>query len=116
MCRASWAYLHTLAAFYPDKPDEAHAKRMHEFMLSYARFYPCGYCADTTSEEMVRNPPRTHIHNTYALACILATHSHSYELASCMTTPALPYARVLSTTHERKLVAMAQDGEARVMC
>eukprot|EP00038_Savillea_parva_P027618 m.60646 g.60646 ORF g.60646 m.60646 type:complete len:164 (+) comp7966_c0_seq1:71-562(+) len=64
--RASWAYLHTLAAFYPDKPDEAHAKRMHEFMLSYARFYPCGYCADTTSEEMVRNPPRTETRQEFA--------------------------------------------------
>jgi FAD-linked sulfhydryl oxidase len=57
-CRASWAYLHTLAAFYPEVPDEVHAERMRQFMLSYGRFYPCGYCADTTSEEMVRNPPR----------------------------------------------------------
>ena len=29
-------------------------------MLTMARTYPCGYCADTTRDEMVRNPPRTH--------------------------------------------------------
>ena len=65
--RASWAYLHTMAAFYPEAPSDDYARRMSEFMLAYARFYPCGYCADTTSDEMVRNPPRTQSRVEFAL-------------------------------------------------
>lgn len=56
--RASWAFLHTLAAYYPEAPSRAHQEDMHAFVKSYARFYPCGYCADTTSQELIRNPPR----------------------------------------------------------
>ena len=28
---------------------------MKRFMLDFGRVYPCGYCADTTSDEMVRS-------------------------------------------------------------
>lgn len=56
--RASWAYLHTLAAYYPDKPTKAQQDDMRQYITAYARWYPCGYCADRTSDEMVRKPPR----------------------------------------------------------
>lgn len=56
--RAAWAYLHTTAAYFPDKPSLQQQEDMRKFMLIMARTYPCGYCADTTSDEMVRNPPR----------------------------------------------------------
>jgi FAD-linked sulfhydryl oxidase len=55
--RASWAYLHTLAAYYPDKPSEAQQKQMSDYLWQYARLYPCGYCADRTVEELTRKPP-----------------------------------------------------------
>eukprot|EP00041_Stephanoeca_diplocostata_P009797 m.152958 g.152958 ORF g.152958 m.152958 type:complete len:189 (+) comp17902_c0_seq2:278-844(+) len=57
--RASWAYLHTLAAFYPENPTQPHQEATADFMLNFARFYPCGYCADTSTQDMLRNPPRT---------------------------------------------------------
>eukprot|EP00039_Didymoeca_costata_P020945 m.342909 g.342909 ORF g.342909 m.342909 type:complete len:160 (-) comp22012_c0_seq1:73-552(-) len=57
--RCSWAYLHTLAAYYPNDPTKEMEERMRNFMLEYGRMYPCGYCADTTTQEMIRNPPRT---------------------------------------------------------
>jgi FAD-linked sulfhydryl oxidase len=56
--RASWAYLHTLAAFYPENPSEDYQREMKQFLYSYSKFYPCGYCADRTNEELIRNPPR----------------------------------------------------------
>lgn len=56
--RASWAFLHTLAAYYPTEPTTKDQERMRDFILKFAAVYPCGYCADTTSEEMVRHPPR----------------------------------------------------------
>ncbi len=84
--RAAWAFLHTTAAYYPDAPTGEQRDIMRDFMYNMARVYPCGYfscgiffvclcgayppltcavapcraryCADTTSNEMVRNPPR----------------------------------------------------------
>ena len=56
--RASWAYLHTLAAYYPTSPSPSQQSTMSQFLSSYAALYPCGYCADRTVEELTRNPPR----------------------------------------------------------
>jgi FAD-linked sulfhydryl oxidase len=56
--RASWAYLHTLAAYYPERPSTQYQQDMRDFLRAYMRFYPCGYCADTSSQEFIRNPPR----------------------------------------------------------
>jgi mitochondrial FAD-linked sulfhydryl oxidase len=57
--RATWAFLHTTAAYYPDRPSADDAARMDGLVRSVARFFPCGYCADKTEEEIARNPPRT---------------------------------------------------------
>lgn len=56
--RASWAYLHTLAAYYPDNPTTEQQDEMRTFIKTYAKLYPCGYCADMTSDEMIRKPPQ----------------------------------------------------------
>lgn len=56
--RSAWAYLHTLAAYYPSSPSTAHQNRMKEFFHTFSATYPCGYCADRTNEELIRNPPR----------------------------------------------------------
>jgi len=57
--RASWGFLHTLAAYYPDRPSLTQQEEMRHFLVSFSRLYPCGYCADRTIEELERNPPRT---------------------------------------------------------
>ena len=56
--RATWAFLHTMAAYYPVAPSSKQQEEMRTFMHTLGRVYPCGYCADTTSDEMIRNPPR----------------------------------------------------------
>lgn len=38
--------LHTMAAYYPDKPEKSVRKDMAEFVRLFARFYPCHVCAD----------------------------------------------------------------------
>lgn len=65
--RAAWAFLHTVAAYYPDTPTKSYQEDMKSFILAYARFYPCGYCADTTSQEMIRNPPRLETRKEFQL-------------------------------------------------
>lgn len=50
--RATWGFLHTMAAFYPDDPSERLQQDMSKFMEIMGRVYPCGYCADRTAEEI----------------------------------------------------------------
>ena len=57
--RATWGMLHTMAAFYPANPTREQQDEMREFMRLMMKLYPCGYCADTTTQEMSFNPPRT---------------------------------------------------------
>eukprot|EP01083_Nonionella_stella_P001686 4785_1 len=56
--RATWGFLHTMAAYYPTKPTRTEQKDMRQFMYLMSKVYPCGYCADMTVAEMNRNPPR----------------------------------------------------------
>jgi len=56
--RASWAYLHTLAAYYPTNPTSSQQHTMSQFIRTFSTLYPCNYCADRTNEEIIRNPPR----------------------------------------------------------
>eukprot|EP00049_Salpingoeca_infusionum_P009713 m.165018 g.165018 ORF g.165018 m.165018 type:complete len:190 (-) comp14416_c0_seq2:1112-1681(-) len=56
--RASWAFLHTMAAYYPERATEKEQEQMLEFMKLYIIKYPCGYCGDTSWQDMMRNPPR----------------------------------------------------------
>eukprot|EP00465_Bigelowiella_longifila_P007552 CAMPEP_0185261746 /NCGR_PEP_ID=MMETSP1359-20130426/10073_1 /TAXON_ID=552665 /ORGANISM="Bigelowiella longifila, Strain CCMP242" /LENGTH=189 /DNA_ID=CAMNT_0027848469 /DNA_START=125 /DNA_END=694 /DNA_ORIENTATION=+ len=57
--RSTWALLHTMAAYYPENPSKIQQQEMEQFMRLAAKLYPCGYCADTTTQEISFNPPRT---------------------------------------------------------
>jgi len=56
--RGSWAFLHTMAAFYPDTPSREQQEEMRQFLYTYVKLYPCNYCSDRSLEEMDSNPPR----------------------------------------------------------
>ena len=43
--RGSWSFLHTVAAYYPEKPSHDDQSEMHGFMRALGRFYPCNMCA-----------------------------------------------------------------------
>eukprot|EP00808_Paulinella_micropora_P008820 g28794.t1 len=64
--RATWAFLHTLAAYYPENPSPRLQEDVRQFMHIMGRIYPCGYCADRTAEEIERNPPRVENHREFA--------------------------------------------------
>ena len=65
--RASWAYLHTLANYYPEKPTKQEKKEMNDLIWLYMKHYPCGYCSDMTVQEMHRNPPKLRNRNEFAI-------------------------------------------------
>lgn len=58
--RATWTFLHTLAANYPEKPSVLQQREMSSFMDTLGRFYPCWHCADDFRAWMAKgNKPRT---------------------------------------------------------
>ena len=58
--RATWTFLHTLAANYPEKPSVQEQRDMGSFMRTLGRFYPCWHCADDFRVWMDKgNEPRT---------------------------------------------------------
>ncbi|KAI9558494.1 hypothetical protein GHT06_015281 [Daphnia sinensis] len=57
--RNSWSVLHTIAAYYPDKPTVAEQNDMAQFMTLFTKFYPCEDCAEDFKERLAANPPAT---------------------------------------------------------
>ncbi|GKV19844.1 hypothetical protein SLEP1_g30053 [Rubroshorea leprosula] len=48
--RATWTFLHTLAAQYPENPTRQQRKDVKELMAILSRMYPCKECADHFKE------------------------------------------------------------------
>jgi mitochondrial FAD-linked sulfhydryl oxidase len=58
--RATWTFLHTLAANYPEKPSVQQQSEMSGFIGTLGRFYPCWHCADDFRAWMAKgNEPKT---------------------------------------------------------
>ncbi|KAH8116516.1 ERV/ALR sulfhydryl oxidase domain-containing protein [Phellopilus nigrolimitatus] len=55
--RATWTFLHTTAAHYPDAPSPAQRTRMLGLLFALPVLYPCAWCATHLGEEMTRRPP-----------------------------------------------------------
>lgn len=55
--RATWTFLHTTAAYYPEQPSPAQRTRMLGLLFALPVLYPCSWCATHLGEEMQRAPP-----------------------------------------------------------
>ncbi|KAJ2314055.1 Flavin-linked sulfhydryl oxidase of the mitochondrial IMS [Coemansia sp. RSA 2702] len=55
--RATWTFLHTMAAYYPERADAGQQEMMRSLLGSFSHFYPCGRCASHLRAEMARHPP-----------------------------------------------------------
>jgi len=55
--RATWTFLHTTAAYYPDKPTPTQRANMLMLIRSLPVLYPCGWCADDLGGDIKMNPP-----------------------------------------------------------
>lgn len=48
--RSTWNYLHTMAAYYPDKPSQEQQCEMSSFVKLFSKFFPCEDCASHLRE------------------------------------------------------------------
>ena len=49
--RATWSFLHTMAAYYPPNPTESQQTDMKSFIHTFSQFFPCHECAEDFQEE-----------------------------------------------------------------
>jgi FAD-linked sulfhydryl oxidase len=49
--RQTWGLLHTMAAYYPDKPTPQERSDMANFFTTFSKFYPCHECAQDFQEQ-----------------------------------------------------------------
>ncbi|KAL2911499.1 Flavin-linked sulfhydryl oxidase of the mitochondrial IMS [Polyrhizophydium stewartii] len=54
---STWTFLHTMAAYYPEKPTPEDRQAMTSFIGALGRFYPCWYCASHFRDFTKANPP-----------------------------------------------------------
>jgi len=65
--RATWTFLHTLAAYYPENPTMQEKEEMKGFIRTFSRFYPCGYCAAHLREQLKVSEPDTSSQKGFSL-------------------------------------------------
>ncbi|KZP30630.1 FAD-dependent thiol oxidase [Athelia psychrophila] len=55
--RATWTFLHTTAAYYPDRPSQAQQSSMLGLINALPALYPCSDCASHLGGNMKEHPP-----------------------------------------------------------
>ncbi|TDL23966.1 FAD-dependent thiol oxidase [Rickenella mellea] len=55
--RATWTFLHTTAAYYPDRPTPRQKANMYSLLSSLPILYPCTHCAADLGENVKSHPP-----------------------------------------------------------
>lgn len=65
--RGSWDLLHSMAAWYPDMPCSDDQTSMLQFINSFAKFYPCTYCAEDFRRNLERIPPKVESREGFCL-------------------------------------------------
>lgn len=48
---ATWSFLHTMAAVYPEKPEKQQVEDTKRFFGLLGRLYPCEHCAKDLTVE-----------------------------------------------------------------
>jgi FAD-linked sulfhydryl oxidase len=57
--RQTWTFLHTMAAYYPERPTIQQERHAHALFSAMAALYPCHVCAEHLQDELQVHPPKT---------------------------------------------------------
>lgn len=57
--RATWTFLHSMAAMFPLTPSKAESMRAARFMQDFGHLYPCAPCAYSFRKILSSRPPET---------------------------------------------------------
>lgn len=88
--RATWTFLHTTAAYYPESPTSTQRAHMLQLLHALPQLYPCSHCAEDLGTRMQHRPPD--VRSRAALAAWLcATHN---EVNAKLGKPTFDCARV----------------------
>jgi FAD-linked sulfhydryl oxidase len=63
----AWNLLHTMAAYYPDRPSEEEQRAALGLVDALARLYPCTHCRARLQQELQTNPPRVDSRASFSL-------------------------------------------------
>jgi len=55
--RATWSFLHTTAAYYPDRPTPTQRANMLGLIRALPVLYPCTHCASHLGDNIKEHPP-----------------------------------------------------------
>jgi FAD-linked sulfhydryl oxidase len=64
--RATWKFLHTMVARFPDEPTTSDRTALETFIHLFGRLYPCGECARHFRQLLAEYPPQTSSRNAAA--------------------------------------------------
>ena len=64
---STWGLLHTVAAYYPDRPSQVDCERGAQLVSSLAHLYPCSHCREDFQQETERSPPRLGSRRSFSL-------------------------------------------------
>ena len=72
--RATWKYLHTVMARFPDKPTPDESAALKSYIYLFQRLYPCGECAAHFGQILAKFPPQV---SSRSAAAGWACHVHN---------------------------------------
>ena len=64
---STWGVLHTVAAYYPNDPNENDRKKGTDLVEALAHLYPCSHCREDFQREVERSPPRLASRKSFSL-------------------------------------------------
>ncbi|VDN51696.1 unnamed protein product [Dracunculus medinensis] len=65
--RSTWDFLHTMAAYYPERPSEVHKANAKSFMFLLGKIYPCHHCAEDLRRDLENKPPEVDSKEEFSL-------------------------------------------------
>ena len=66
--RSTWAFLHSMAAYYPPAADATQQQHASRLLHSLSSLYPCDHCAAHLSTYYQADPPERHVAGRAALS------------------------------------------------